>query len=103
MTKADYVLDMSDILVASGLTKDNSGRFNVPATQEMADTIAAAALTLLPKWEPGSPMLDLILTGAGPIWAYCVVCHSLHGHVARLSYSSPNVSGTIEIFNHGLQ
>ena len=45
------------------------------------------------------PGVDVVLTGAGPIWLYLKLAHALHGRVRSLHYDSP-VTGTIEIFNH---
>lgn len=42
---------------------------------------------------------DLLLTGAGPVWIYLYVSHSLHGKVRSLSYSSP-VTGDVVIYDH---
>lgn len=42
---------------------------------------------------------DVILTGAGPIWLYLKIAHSLHGVARRLIYRSP-VTGDVLIFDH---
>jgi len=42
---------------------------------------------------------EVVLTGAGPIWLYLKLAHTLHGKVKSLYYSSP-VTGRVEIFNH---
>ncbi|MCF6157623.1 MAG: hypothetical protein E3K32_03410 [wastewater metagenome] len=42
---------------------------------------------------------DVILTGAGPVWLYLKIAHTLHGKAKSLTYRSP-VTGDILIFNH---
>lgn len=42
---------------------------------------------------------DVVLTGAGPVWLYLKIAHSLHGKVRRLIYRSP-VTGDVVIFDH---
>jgi len=42
---------------------------------------------------------DVILTGAGPVWLYLKIAHSLHGKAKSLTYRSP-VTGDVVIFDH---
>jgi hypothetical protein len=42
---------------------------------------------------------DITLTGAGPVWLYLRIAHTLHGKVRKLIYSSP-VTGELSIYDH---
>lgn len=42
---------------------------------------------------------DIILTGAGPVWLYLKIAHTLHGKARKLIYRSP-VIGDVVIFDH---
>lgn len=42
---------------------------------------------------------NVLLTGAGPVWLYLKLAHTLHGKVRSLSYESP-VTGVVTIFDH---
>ncbi|MEW6117419.1 MAG: CRISPR-associated protein Csx3 [Nitrospirota bacterium] len=42
---------------------------------------------------------EVVLTGAGPVWLYLKIAHSLHGKARRLVYRSP-VTGDVVIFDH---
>jgi hypothetical protein len=42
---------------------------------------------------------EVVLTGAGPVWLYLVLAHTLHGKAKRLYYRSP-VTGDVLVFNH---
>lgn len=42
---------------------------------------------------------DVVLTGAGPVWLYLHIAHSLHGKAKSLTYNSP-VTGDVVIFDH---
>jgi CRISPR-associated protein Csx3 len=44
-------------------------------------------------------MLEVILTGAAPVWLYLKIAHALHGKARRLIYRSP-VTGDVVIFDH---
>ena len=48
---------------------------------------------------PSDTVVDVCLTGGGPIWLYLRIAHALHGLVRVLSYSSP-AAGKVMIFNH---
>lgn len=48
---------------------------------------------------PSDTVVDVCLTGGGPIWLYLRIAHALHGLVRVLSYSSP-AAGKVIIFNH---
>jgi hypothetical protein len=95
------IMQFEEIAAAAGFTPEASGRLNLPATQETADALGRAALDLLPGWVPGNPPVDVVLTGAGPVWAYLVVAHALHGRAARLTYSAPNAPAIV-VFTHGV-
>ena len=65
-----------------------------------------ALLAHLPEYErkavaqlPPDTVVDVCLTGGGPIWLYLRLAHVLHGLVRVLSYSAPAV-GKVIIFNH---
>lgn len=93
------IINFSDIAEAAGFVSVN-GKFDLPATQETSDKLSASALSLLPKWNPGDEGLNVVLTGAGPVWGYLSIAHSLHGIVKQLSYTAPNTP-SITIFKHG--
>jgi len=42
---------------------------------------------------------DIVLTGAGPVWLYLKIAHSLHGKAKSLVYRSP-VTDDVVVFNH---
>lgn len=80
------------------------GKVNLPATDDVALALGAAALTIAlggkTSWSPGDPIPDSVtLTGPGPVWGYLAIAHSLHGCVPALYYSAPNA--TIKIYGHG--
>jgi hypothetical protein len=63
-----------------------------------------AKLADLPEYESriremAPPGGDITLTGAGPVWLYLCLAHTLHGVARSLTYDSP-VTGPVEIFNH---
>lgn len=63
-----------------------------------------AKLSELPAYEAAAraavpPGANVTLTGAGPIWLYLRLAHTLHGIARSLAYDSP-VTGPVEIFNH---
>ncbi len=41
----------------------------------------------------------VVITGAGPVWLYLKVAHSLHGIASKLIYRSP-AAGDLVIFDH---
>ena len=41
----------------------------------------------------------VVLTGAGPVWLYLKIAHSLHGKALKLYYRSP-ITGDVMIFDH---
>lgn len=98
-----FVLPFSVICEAIGFFPDSSGKYSLPVTQEVADELAAAALSLLPSWKPGVEMPSVTLTGAAPVWGYLVVAHALHGLVPKLTYAAPNATNGIVVFNHKAQ
>jgi hypothetical protein len=42
---------------------------------------------------------EVVLTGAGPVWLYLKIAHSLHGKALKLCYRSP-ITGDVLIFDH---
>jgi hypothetical protein len=42
---------------------------------------------------------EVVLTGAGPVWLYLKIAHSLHGKALKLYYRSP-ITGDVMIFDH---
>jgi hypothetical protein len=97
----ERVLNMSDVLGEAGYPADSAGKTNIPNTQGAAEKIGDACARLLGgTWQPGDDRLDLILTGAAPVWAYMMVWHVCHGRCVRLTYASP--AATIIAYSHGL-
>ena len=97
-------IDFTQVAAQAGFAPGADGRLNLPATQATADALAVAALATLPAWKPGDAQLDVVLTGAGPVWGHLMIGHALHGRARSLTYSAPNVgSDGIQIFNHGRQ
>jgi hypothetical protein len=93
-------LDFAAIAKAAGFAPGGDGKLNLPPTQDTAFALARAAVELLPPWRPGEPAPDVILTGAGPVWAYLVIAHALHGRAVRVTYAAPNAR--IVVYSHGL-
>jgi hypothetical protein len=87
---------------AAGFPADAQGKTNLPPTQETCHQLAAAAIALTGTldWIPGDDRIDLTLTGPGPVWAYLVIAHALHGRCVRLTYAAPNA--TIVVWSHGI-
>jgi len=99
------ILNFSDICIEAGFIPGADGKVNLPATDEVAEALGAAALKLVlegkTSWSPGDPIPDSVtLTGPGPIWGHLAVAHSLHGCVPGLVYSGPNA--TVKIYGHGV-
>lgn len=88
---------LEDICALAGFKHGADGRLALPNTQAAADAIARATHEAL-GWHPGDPRCDVTLTGAGPVWAYLVVAHALHGLCRTLTYASP--VATIQVFRH---
>jgi hypothetical protein len=42
---------------------------------------------------------EVVLAGAGPVWLYLKIVHTLHGKAKKLIYRSP-VTGDMVIFAH---
>ena len=95
-------IEFAEVAAAAGFFPGADGRLNLPATQVTADALCKALeIGILPEWVPGTPPLDVILTGAAPVWAHMALAHALHGRARRLTYAAPNAPGGIVIFNHG--
>ena len=94
-------LDFAAIAATAGFQPGNDGRLNLPPTQMSADALCHAALSMLPEWAPGSNVIAVMLTGAGPVWGHLAIAHAMHGRAARLAYVAPNTPEPIVIFNHG--
>ena len=93
-------IQFSEITRLAGFYPEADGKLNLPATQQTADALAAAAITRLGgEWQPGDDRVSVVLTGAGPVWGYLAIAHALHGRVVTLRYSAPNAD--IVVFNHG--
>jgi len=101
MAIEETVLTFSAIAQAAGFEPGLDGKLNLPATQETADALAAAAYRLHGDWKPGDPRVRVILTGAGPVWGHLVIAHALHGRCAELVYAAPNAPH-ISIWRHGV-
>jgi hypothetical protein len=96
-----WVIPFEYIARDAGFEPQADGKFNLPATQETADRLAAAAAEHVGKWTPGTePPRPVTLTGAAPVWAYLVIAHALHGRVPALYYAAPNAP-RIKVFGHG--
>lgn len=92
-----HELNMELLYSRAGFAKKADGSFVLPNNQSTADTLAVLAQEAVCLYH--APV-DLVITGAGPVWAYLKIAHALHGKVARLTYKSPVIE--VEIFNHGL-
>lgn len=98
--KNEIIMKFSEIADIAGFIAGVDGKFNLPANQDTANKLVKAVLTIIPEWEIGQPAQEVILTGPGPIWAYMIIGHALHGRVAKLTYAAPNAE--IVIYNHGM-
>lgn len=97
---ANKTIHFNDIAARAGFTPEASGKLNLPATQDTADKLAAAAVSLVGgEWKPGDDRVSVVLTGPGPVWGYLVIAHALHGRVVKLTYAAPNAE--IVVFGHG--
>jgi hypothetical protein len=95
----EKTLSFEEIARRAGFTPGADGRLSLPANDKTATELALAAEALLGTWSPGDEPVSVVLTGAGPVWAYLKVAHQLHGRAVRLVYAAPNA--TIVIWNHG--
>ncbi len=97
----NILMKFGDVADRAGFKPGPDGKLNLPANQATADALAAAAVNLLPEWQPGSPaMQGVTLTGPGPVWGYLCIAHALHGRVPVLTYASPNAPD-ITVWAHG--
>lgn len=94
-------MEFSHIARKAGFVPGTDGKFDLPPTQETADELAAAAVAMLPNWNPGAEPAIVMLTGPGPVWAYLCIAHALHGRAAALHYAAPNTPHGIVVFSHG--
>ena len=95
------IIEFENLANVCGYHAGDNGRLNLPATQHTADQLAKMACSFSP-WTPGDDPLDIVITGAGPVWAYMAIAHALHGRARKLIYKAPNVPADgIVIFNHG--
>lgn len=98
----NILLKFSDVAEKAGFKRGDDGKFNLPATQQTANLLGAAALALLPDWQPGDPAISgVTVTGPGPVWGYLMIAHALHGRVPTLVYAAPNAPD-ITIWSHGV-
>jgi hypothetical protein len=93
-------MTFEEIAGLAGYRPEPGGKLNLPATQEAADKLAAAASSGFAAWKPGDDLCEVVLTGAGPVWGYLCIAHALHGRVVKLTYAAPNA--TIEVWAHGV-
>jgi hypothetical protein len=93
------ILTFEAIALKAGFVPNLDGKFSLPATQETADKLGAAALALLPEWQVGDPAVEATITGAAPVWGWLCIAHSLHGRVSKLIYAAPNAP-EIVIYSH---
>jgi hypothetical protein len=100
----DYSMNMNfiDVAAAAGFVPGPDGKLNLPATQATADALAVAATSMIPEWCLGDPPVDVVLSGAGPVWGHLAIAHALHGRVGRLTYAAPNTPDGIVVFSHGM-
>lgn len=77
------------------MTLDLSTLYAATGTAKLADLPAyeAAVKAAVPRGA------DVTMTGAGPVWLYLRLAHTLHGIARVLTYDSP-VTGPLEVFNH---
>ena len=94
------VYQFEEIARAAGFLPAGDGKFNLPATQDVACRLARVVTEIVGDWHPDDDRLSVTLTGAGPVWAYLAIAHALHGRCAQMTYSAPNA--TIEIWSHGV-
>ena len=94
------ILNFTDIAAKAGFAPGPDGKLNLPATQDTAIALGAAAVALLPVWNPGDDPVDVMLSGPGPVWGYLTIAHSLHGRVRTLIYAAPNAPAIV-VFSHG--
>ena len=101
MKTVTKTVTFEEICREAGFIAGPDKKLNLPATQGTCQDLQGAAIRLCGgEWKPGMEMLDLTITGAGPVWAYMILQHALHGRCARLTYASPNA--TLVIWSHGL-
>jgi hypothetical protein len=97
---SEITIQFSEIAGLAGFHPEADGKLNLPATQQTADALSAAAITRLGgEWQPGDDRISVVLTGAGPVWGYLAIAHALHGRVVSLRYAAPNAD--IVVFSHG--
>jgi hypothetical protein len=94
------ILMFQDIAKMAGFEPMADGKLNIPANQESAERLGAAAVAMIPKWNPGDEPSDVTLSGPGPVWGYLSIAHALHGRVRVLKYAAPNAPD-IAVFRHG--
>lgn len=99
------ILEFIKIAKEAGFTPLDDGKLNLPANDECALALGAAAKRLAlggkTEWVPGDEIPGSVtLTGPGPVWGYLAIAHSLHGLVPELVYEAPN--GKIRIYGHGV-
>ena len=101
LKEATMLMHFKDIAIAAHFVPSPDGKFDLPATSETAEALAAAAVSLLPPWTPGQPAVDVTLTGPGPVWGYLAIAHGLHGTARSLAYAAPNAPDPICVYSHG--
>ena len=83
-------IDFAEVAARAGFTAGPDGRLNLPPEQRTCDKLAKAARGIIGSWAPGDPAVELVLTGAGPVWGHLAIAHGLNGIAHRLRYAAPN-------------
>lgn len=96
----ELTLTIEQIAAGAGFGPGADGKLNLPATQAVADALAASATEIIGTWQIGDASTVVTLTGAGPVWGYLAIAHALHGRCAKCIYASPNA--TITVWAHGV-
>lgn len=84
------MIEFADVAARAGFTPGADGRLNLPPEQATCDKLAVAARKIVGPWRVGDPAVEVILTGAGPVWGHLAIAHGLNGCVQRLRYAAPN-------------
>jgi hypothetical protein len=77
------------------MTLDLSTLYAATGSAKLAD-LPAYESTVRATVPPGT---DVTITGAGPVWLYLRLAHTLHGIARSLTYHSP-VTGPVVVFDH---
>ncbi len=94
-------LDFAEVAAKAGFVPGPDGRLNLPLGQDTCHRLARAARGIIGTWRPEDPAVEVILTGAGPMWGQLVVAHACNGIAVRLRYVAPNCP-MVTVWGHGL-